>query len=82
MTDIDARLRRVVADCLGVDVAQVTPEAHLTQDLHADSLDLVEIVMAAEEALGIEIADEAAEVARTYGDLLRAVAPQLQETLQ
>ena len=82
MTDIDARLRQVVADCLEVDVAEVTPEAHLVQDLHADSLDLIEIVMAAEDALGVEISDEAAEASRTYGDLLRAVAPQLQETLQ
>lgn len=75
MTDLDARLRQVVADCLGVEVAQVTPEASLTADLHADSLDIIEIVMAAEDALGVEISDEAAEASRTYGDLLRAVVP-------
>lgn len=75
MTDLDARLRQVVAECLGVDPTQVTPEANLTADLHADSLDIIEIVMDAEEALGIEISDEAAETVRTYGDLLRAVAP-------
>lgn len=75
MTDLDARLRQVVAECLGVDPAQVTPEASLTADLHADSLGLFAVVLAAEEALGIEIADEATKTVRTYGDLLRAVTP-------
>lgn len=75
MTDLDARLRKVVADKLDVEPDQITPEARLVEDLNADSLDIIEIVIAAEETFGVEISDATLEAARTYGDLLRAVTP-------
>jgi acyl carrier protein len=62
------RVREIVAEQLGVDVEEVTPEASFTDDLGADSLDTVELVMALEEEFGIEIPDEDAEKISTVGD--------------
>lgn len=60
-TDIFAKVQKIVAEQLGVDPAQVTPQASFANDLGADSLDTVELVMALEEEFDIEIPDEAAE---------------------
>lgn len=58
---IDDKVREIIAKQLGVDVAQVTPEASFVEDLGADSLDTVELVMAFEEEFKVEIPDEDAE---------------------
>ncbi|MCX8027133.1 MAG: acyl carrier protein [Thermodesulfovibrionales bacterium] len=58
---IDEKVREIIAKQLGVDIAQVTPEASFVEDLGADSLDTVELVMAFEEEFKVEIPDEDAE---------------------
>ena len=63
------RLRQLVSDQLGVDVSKMKSEANIIDDLGADSLDVVELVMALEETFDIEVSDEEAEVLRTVGDV-------------
>ncbi|MCB1171724.1 MAG: acyl carrier protein [Leptospiraceae bacterium] len=58
---------------LGVDESEVTPEAHFIDDLGADSLDTVELVMALEEEFGVEISDEDAEKIQTVGDVIKYI---------
>lgn len=70
------RVRRIVVAQLGVDEAEVAPTAALVDDLHADSLDLVELVMSLEEEFGLEISDEGAERIRTVGDAVEYVDAQ------
>ena len=68
--EIQDRLRKIVAEQLGANEANIVPSAHFTDDLNADSLDLVELIMALEEEFGIEIPDEDAEKIVTVGDAL------------
>jgi acyl carrier protein len=68
--EIQDRLRKIVAEQLGADEANIVPSAHFTDDLNADSLDLVELIMALEEEFGIEIPDEDAEKIVTVSDAL------------
>jgi acyl carrier protein len=63
----------IIVDKLGVDRSEVTPEAVFVDDLGADSLDLVELIMAMEEEFGMEIADEDAEKLRTVQDVISFV---------
>ena len=63
--DISSKVKKIVADHLGIDEAKVTEEASFIDDLGADSLDTVELVMAFEEKFGIEIPDDAAETIQT-----------------
>ena len=63
--DVSGKVKKMVADHLGVDEAKVTEEANFIDDLGADSLDTVELVMAFEEKFGIEIPDDAAETIQT-----------------
>jgi acyl carrier protein len=61
------KIKSIIADQLGVELEQVTPEASFVDDLNADSLDLVELIMAFEEEYGMEISDEDAEKITTVG---------------
>ena len=67
------KIRGLVAEQLGVDIETLTPEANILEDLGADSLDVVELVMAIEEEFDIEIPDEDAEAMRTLGDVEKYV---------
>ena len=67
MAAVDERVKQIIIEQLGVDEAEVTPTASFVDDLGADSLDTVELVMAFEEAFNIEIPDEAAEKTRLAG---------------
>ena len=62
------RLKKIIVEQLGVDEADVKPEASFVDDLNADSLDLVELIMSLEEEFGMEISDEEAEKIKTVGD--------------
>ena len=73
MSDVAERVRKIVVEHLGVDAEKVTPEASFIDDLGADSLDTVELVMAFEEELGIEIPDDAAETIQTVGDAVKFI---------
>ncbi len=70
MASIDERVKQIIVEQLGVDEAEVTPSASFVDDLGADSLDTVELVMAFEEAFEIEIPDEDAEKIRTVQDAI------------
>ena len=65
MASLDEKVKQIIVEQLGVDEAEVTPTAHFIDDLGADSLDIVELVMAMEEAFEIEIPDEDAEKLQT-----------------
>ena len=70
MSDIEARVKKIIAEQLGVEESQVTSEKSFVADLGADSLDTVELVMALEEEFGIDIPDEDADKIKTVGDVL------------
>ena len=70
MSDIAERVKKIVVEHLGVDEAKVTDEASFVDDLGADSLDTVELVMAFEEEFGCEIPDDAAEKIVTVKDAI------------
>ncbi|MBH0235884.1 acyl carrier protein [Helicobacter pylori] len=70
-------MQAVIPGQLNVDAAQVTPEAEFVKDLGADSLDVVELIMALEEKFGIEIPDEQAEKIVNVGDVMRYIEKQL-----
>jgi len=70
---VPEKVKAIVKEQLGVGDAEIKPEASFVDDLGADSLDLVELVMAMEEEFGIEIPDEEAEKIRTVGDAISFV---------
>ncbi len=67
MSDIASRVKKIIVDKLGVDESEVTPEASFTNDLGADSLDTVELIMEFEKEFNISIPDEQAENISTVG---------------
>lgn len=71
--DIEARIKAIIADQLGVSEDEVKPEARFIEDLGADSLDIVELIMAMEEEFETEIPDEEAEKILTVGDTIEYV---------
>ena len=73
MSDIEDRTRKIVVEHLGVDEGKVSDNASFIDDLGADSLDTVELVMAFEEEFGIEIPDDAAEAIQTFGDAVKFI---------
>ena len=73
MSDIPERVKKIVVEHLGVDEAKVTDEASFVDDLGADSLDTVELVMAFEEEFGCEIPDDAAEKILTVKDAIEYI---------
>ena len=70
MSNIADKVKQIIVDKLGVDEAEITREASFTNDLGADSLDLVELIMAMEEGFDIEIPDEEAEKIATVQDAI------------
>jgi acyl carrier protein len=74
--DLD-KIKKIIIDQLGVEESEVTEEASFVDDLGADSLDTVELVMALEEEFGIEIPDEDAEKILTVGDAIKYINSKL-----
>ncbi|MBI5207555.1 MAG: acyl carrier protein [Candidatus Firestonebacteria bacterium] len=74
---IEERVKKIVIEQLGVDAKEVTLEASFIDDLGADSLDNVELVMAFEEEFGFEISDEDAETIKTVGDAVNYISNKL-----
>ncbi len=73
MSDVAKRVKEIVAEQLGVEESLVVPEASFMDDLGADSLDIVELVMALEEEFEIEIPDDAAEKIQTVNDAIEYI---------
>src|SRR5215470_3044831 len=76
MSEIADKVKKIVVEHLGVEEAKVTPEASFIDDLGADSLDTVELVMAFEEAFGVEIPEDAAEKISTVKDAIEYIEKQ------
>ena len=72
-SDTFDRVKKIIVEQLGVEESEVTPEASITDDLGADSLDQVELVMAFETDFGIDIPDEEAEKIKTVGDAVAKI---------
>ena len=70
---VEEKVRKIVADKLSVEPDEVVPEASFVDDLGADSLDLVELIMAMEEAFDIEISDDEAEKLQTVQDSIKYI---------
>jgi len=71
--NVEERVKQIIVEQLGVDAAEVTPQAHFVNDLGADSLDTVELVMALEEEFDTEIPDEQAEKIQTVGQAVEYI---------
>lgn len=78
--EIEKKVKDIIVQQLGVDPEKVKPEATFTDDLGADSLDTVELIMAFEEQFGVEIPDEAAEKIRTVGDAIAYLKEHIKES--
>ena len=77
MQDVFAEIKGIIVDLLGTDDDKVTLEAKFREDLEADSLDIVELIMAFEDKFGSEISDEDAQKIATVGDAVKYIEEQL-----
>ncbi len=77
MSEIASKVNAIIVDKLGVDENEVTPNASFTNDLGADSLDTVELIMEFEKAFNITIPDDAAEEISTVGDAVKYIEEKL-----
>ena len=73
MAEVKDELKKIIVDLLNVDEAKVTMEARFREELEADSLDLVELIMAFEDKFGAEISDEDAQKIMTVGDAVKYI---------
>jgi len=73
MSDITSRVKAIIVDKLGVDESEVTPQASFTNDLGADSLDTVELIMEFEKEFNIAIPDDQAEKISTVGEAIKYI---------
>ena len=78
MSDIEERVKKIVVEHLSVDEDKISDSASFIDDLGADSLDTVELVMAFEEEFGVEIPDDAAESIQTFGDAVKYISENAQ----
>lgn len=76
--EMETRLKKIIAEQLGVDESKIVPSARFTDDLNADSLDLVEMIMSLEEEFGVEIPDEDAEKILTVQDAMDYIDARVQ----
>ncbi len=76
---LEERVKEIIVEQLGVNPEQVTPEARFIEDLGADSLDTVELVMAFEEEFGVEVPDEDAEKLQTVGNVLEYISEKIEK---
>ena len=77
MSDTFEQVKLIIADLLSIDEGKITPEARFREDLEADSLDLVELIMAFEEKFGGEISDEDAQKITTVGEAVKYIEDHL-----
>ncbi len=77
-TELEARVAGIIVDQLGATPEEIVPEASFIDDLGADSLDIVELVMAMEEVFDLEISDEDAEKIQTFGDVVSYLKDRLE----
>ncbi len=77
MSAVTEKVKKMIVDQLGVSESEVVPEAKFIDDLGADSLDIVELIMALEDEYGLEIPDEDAEKMETVGDAIKYVEDRL-----
>ena len=73
MSDIEGRVKKIVVEHLSIEEEKISESASFIDDLGADSLDTVELVMAFEEEFGVEIPDDAAETIQTFGDAVKYI---------
>ena len=73
MSDIEGRVKKIVVEHLSIEEEKISESASFIDDLGADSLDTVELVMAIEEEFGVEIPDDAAESIQTFGDAVKYI---------
>ena len=76
MDNLSNKVKQVIADHLGCDLKKITEDANFVNDLGADSLDTIELVMALEEEFGFEISDSEAEKIETVGDAIKFIESQ------
>jgi acyl carrier protein len=76
MMSVEAKVKKIIVEQLGVSEEEVTPEASFVEDLGADSLDLTELIMAMEEEFGLEIADDAAQKLTRVKDAIAYIQSQ------
>jgi len=73
MSDIEEKVKKIIEEKLSVNADQITTEARFAEDLKADSLDTVELVMALEDEFGLDIPDEEADKIKTVGDAIKYI---------